>query len=306
MKSFRRSMLAVALSAAIFLIASQAMAGVPIFNIEGEGGGGLITWAYLTNPPKDGAMIGKPSVGATYIFPTNFQLSIYHLNETITDRLELGYTRSVFDTSSLIGGAAGFTDTFTFDFGINEITMDIWHAKILLLKEGQFSDLMPAVSLSVEYKNNKDVDTINDRTGGLLTAAGMDDNSGVDYILAVTKLFKDTFLGMPILVNASTRYTKGAQTGYLGFSKDANFTGEFTLAVLPESNVAVGAEFRTKPDEYTDVAGVGSFDESNWGDFFIAYFPTPGLSVSAAIVNFGNIVNRNVNSGLWMNMKYDF
>lgn len=285
-------LLAVALFYVLMLTAHSAIAGPPVMNIEGEGGGGLIPWAYLTNPPAEGQVFGKPTVGATYIFPQNFNVNVYHLNETITDRLELGYARTVFDTTNLLGAVR-----------VDELVMDTLHAKVLLLKE---TDMLPAVSVSAEYKKNRDIDTADKNLGLALTAAGMEDNSGFDYCLSITKMLKETPLRMPILFNVGARYTKAAQTGYLGFSDDAKILPEVTLAIMPESNVAVGIEFRAKPDEYKAVAGVGSFGEDNWSDFFIAYFPTKGLSITGAVVNFGNIVNRNVNTGLYMNMKYDF
>ena len=297
MNRFCRTFLAAA-AAVLLLVPAAGRAAVPVMNIEGEGGGGLVPWAYLTNPPAQGEILGGPTVAATYIFPQNFNVNVYHINQSVTDRVELGYSRTVFDTTNLLGGV-----------GVDELVMDTLHAKFLLLKE---SDVLPAVSLSLEYKKNRDIDTA-DRNlraafgaGTDLTAAGLDDDSGVDACVSVTKLFKETPLSMPVLVNLGARYTKAAQTGYLGFSDHAKVLPEVTLAVLPESNVAVGVEYRIKPDEYREVAGIGSFAEDDWSDFFIAYFPTPGLSIVGAVVNFGNIVNRNVNTGLYMNMKFDF
>ncbi|NOY53239.1 MAG: DUF3034 family protein [Deltaproteobacteria bacterium] len=278
----------------VFLLSASAIAGPPVVNIEGEGGGGLIPWAYLTNPPVEGKTFGRPTVGATYIFPQNFNVNVYHFNETITDRLELGFARTIFDTTNLLGGNG-------LNIGIDELTMDTYHAKLLLLKE---TENLPAVSVSVEYKKNQDVDHADKNGGGAFTAAGLDHASGVDYCLSVTKLYKGW--KMPVLINVGSRYTKAVQTGYLGFSKDGNIEPEASLAVFPEANVAVGFEFRGKPNEYKSVPGIGSFREDNWTDFFIAYFPTKGLSITGAVVNFGNVVNRNVNTGFYMNMKYDF
>ena len=101
------------------LMSGYAMAGVPVVNIEGEGGGGLVPWAYLTNPPAQGKLFGMPMVGATYIFPQNFNVTVYHLNETITDRLEVGFSRTVFNTTNLLGASGGSTNV-----GVEELTMD--------------------------------------------------------------------------------------------------------------------------------------------------------------------------------------
>ena len=238
-------------------IASSAIAGVPVVNIEGEGGGGLVPWAYLTNPPEEGKILGRPTVGATYIFPQNFNVNIYHFNETITDRLELGFARTIFNTTNLLG-------TSGLDKGVEELVMDTIHAKLLLLKE---TDTLPAISVSAEYKKNRDIDTADRNSGGALTAAGYDDDKGFDYALSLTKLIKAK---LPILVNVGARYTKANQTGYLGFSDDARILPEVSLAVMPESNVVVGFEYRAKPDEYRSVAGLGSFTEDDWSDFFVA------------------------------------
>ncbi len=142
--------------------------------------------------------------------------------------------------------------------------------------------------------------------GGALTFAGLEDDDGVDFVVSATKLIKSTPLGMPLLVNLSGRYTEAYQTGYLGFVDDGNFLPEISIALLPESNVAVGVEYRWKPDEMESLGDPITLEEDDWADFFVAYFPTPGLSIVGAIVNFGNLVDRKVNSGLYMNMKYDF
>ena len=74
--------------------------------------------------------------------------------------------------------------------------------------------------------------------------------SGTDIYLSATKLF----LAQGILVNGTLRATKANQTGLLGFGAAGHdsyqIKPEISVAYLLSSSVAIGAEYRAKPDNF--------------------------------------------------------
>jgi hypothetical protein len=136
----------------------------------------------------------------------------------------------------------------------------------------------------LQYKQNQDED--------LVKFLGAKDDSGVDYYVSATKLLLDKSL----LLNGTLRMTKANQLGILGFGSEDNNSYEPQLEVsaayLLSRNLAVGAEYRMKPDNLNEsnVPG-GVLAEDDWWDVFIAYAPTKNVSVTAAYVYLGNIVD---------------
>ena len=89
----------------------------------------------------------------------------------------------------------------------------------------------------------------------------------MDFYVAATKLF----LAQSLLVNATLEMTRANQLGLLGFGGDRNngYKPEFegSVAYLLNRNIAIGAEYRTKPDNLSFA------HESNWFiDAFVAVF----------------------------------
>ena len=74
--------------------------------------------------------------------------------------------------------------------------------------------------------------------------------SGTDLYLSATKLLLDKSL----LLNTTLRYTNANQNGLLGFGSAApgknrrSLQPEFSIAYLLRHNLAVGAEYRFKPN----------------------------------------------------------
>ena len=99
------------------------------------------------------------------------------------------------------------------------------------------------------------------------------------------------------------RFTKANQTGILGFGTatrdkyDAVFEG--SVALLLRKDVAIGAEFRQKPDHLP-------FKEDNWFDVFIAWAPTKNVSVTLAYADLGNIVIKDKQKGTYLSLQVGF
>ena len=124
---------------------------------------------------------------------------------------------------------------------------------------------------------------------------------GVDVYVSATKLF----LAPGILVNGTLRATKANQNGLLGFgSSDRGgyrLEPELSVALLLRKNLALGAEYRFKPN---NLAFAGSaFIEDDWKDLFIAWAPTKNISVTAAYVDLGNIVGHTRQTGGYLSVQ---
>ncbi len=251
--------------------------------IEGTAGGGLTPWAVI------GGYGTNDQVGGN-IFATQVRLNDYTLNVTgavigFYDRVELSYAQQRFDTRA-VGGALGLGNGFTF-------TQKVAGVKVRLIGDAvlEQDSWLPQISIGLQRKEN-------DR-GALLNALGIKRDSGTDYYVSATKLYLDQSL----LVNGTLRMTKANQTGILGFGtavKDKYQTmAEGSVALLLRRDLAIGAEFRQKPDNLP-------FKEKNWYDIFIAYSPTKNVTLTLAYVDLGNIVIKENQKGTYLSLQVGF
>jgi hypothetical protein len=136
--------------------------------------------------------------------------------------------------------------------------------------------LRPQVAIGVQHKRN-------DR-GALLSAIGARDDAGTDVYVSATKLF----LARGLLLDGTVRFTRANQAGLLGFGGDRRnaYTPqlEVSAAWLLRRDLAIGAEYRTKPDN------LGLAREDDWWDVFVAWAPTRHVSITVAHVDLGNVV----------------
>jgi hypothetical protein len=252
-----------------------------VSNIEGAGGGGLATWALITGyGTRDGI-----SVNAHY---TYVGLSDYHLKSPgiaigLFDRVEISYAYQAFDTEKT-GAALGLGQGYTFH-------QNILGAKVKLFGDAVYDQdaWWPQLAAGVQYKSN-------DR-GAVIAFIGGKSDEGVDFYLTGTKLF----LEQSLLVNVTLRETKANQFGILGFGGDKhdNYSTQFegSAAYLLSRKFAIGAEFRTKPDNLSIAR------EDNAFDVFAAYFITKNVSATVAYVNLGNIVIHDNQQGVYLSLQ---
>lgn len=252
-----------------------------VSNVEGAGGGGLATWALITGyGTRDGI-----SVNAHY---TYVGLSDYHLKSPgiaigLFDRVEISYAYQAFDTEKT-GAALGLGQGYTFH-------QNILGAKVKLFGDAVYDQdaWWPQLAAGVQYKSN-------DR-GAVIAFIGGKSDEGVDFYLTGTKLF----LEQSLLVNVTLRETKANQFGILGFGGDKhdNYSTQFegSAAYLLSRKFAIGAEFRTKPDNLSIAR------EDNAFDVFAAYFITKNVSATVAYVNLGNIVIHDNQQGVYLSLQ---
>lgn len=254
-----------------------------VSQIEGAAGGGLTPWALI------GGYGSRDQIGAnafaTRVQTDDYALTSYGALVGFYDRFELSYARQRFDTRD-VGAALGLGRGYTLE-------QAIYGAKLRLAGDAVLDQdrWWPQLALGVQYKQN--------RQGDLVRALGADDASGYDVYLAATKLY----LEYSLLLNATLRYTRANQTGLLGFGaagSDGGVEFEGSAAWLLTRKLALGAEFRSKPDQLAIAR------EDLWWDLFLAWAPTHNVSVTLAYVDLGNIVIADHQRGAYLSVQVGF
>ena len=253
-----------------------------VTQIEGAGGGGLTPWALI------GGYGSRDQIGAnafyTRVDVDDYALDAYGVMVGFYDRLELSYARQSFDTQD-VGAALGLGRGFQFE-------QDIFGAKLKLVGDAvlEQDSWLPQIAVGIQHKRNKQ--------GAIVRAVGAEDDSGTDVYLSATKIF----LEQSLLLSGTLRYTEANQIGILGFGGDrssGSFEWEGSAAYLLTRQLALGAEFRTKPDQ------LGVAKEDLWWDVFLAWAPTRHVSVTLAYVDLGNVVVAD-QSGAYLSVQVGF
>ncbi|MCE9684139.1 DUF3034 family protein [Halomonas alkalisoli] len=254
-----------------------------VSQVEGAAGGGLTPWAVI------GGYGTQDQIGGgayyTHINVDDFSLDSYGALVGFYNRLELSVAQQSFNTRD-VGAALGLGQ----DFRINQ---NIFGAKVRLFGDAVLDQdtWVPQVSVGVQHKRNDRED--------LVRALGAEDYKGTDYYLSATKLF----LSQSLLVNTTLRYTEANQFGILGFGGDRNsgysVQPELSVAYLLNRNLAIGAEYRAKPNNLN----VAKEDDA-W-DVFAAWAPTKNVSLTLAYVNLGNVVVDD-QTGVYGSVQFSF
>ena len=266
-----------------FTTSSKLLLTGGITNIEGSAGGGLTPWAII------GGYGTRDQIGANAFF-TNVRSKDYELRSGgaligIYDRVELSVAEQIFDTRQ-VGGLLGLGSGYKFTQKIVGVKLKVAGDAVL-----EQDSWLPQIAVGLQHKEN-------DR-GDLLHALGIKSDRGTDYYVSATKLL----LAQSVLLNGTVRFTKANQTGILGFGTatrdkyDAVF--ESSVAWLLRKDLAIGAEFRQKPDHLP-------FKEDNWFDLFIAWAPTKNVSVTLAYADLGNIVIKDRQKATYLSLQVGF
>ncbi|MDI7775604.1 DUF3034 family protein [Asticcacaulis sp. EMRT-3] len=253
-----------------------------VSQIEGAAGGGLTPWAVIGGYETDGQIGGN--VFYTDVGTQDYNIKSYGALVGIHNRVEFSYARQDFDTRN-VGAALGLGYGYT-------ISQDTFGVKVRVLGDAilQQDSWLPQISVGAQFKSNKN--------GALVKALGARDDHGTDYYVSATKLF----LAQSLLVNATVRETKANQFGILGYGGiDDHYHTEVegSVAYLLTRQIAIGAEFRAKPDN------LAVAHEGNAYDAFVAYAPTKNLSFTLAYADLGNIVTRKQH-GLYLSLQAGF
>ena len=161
---------------------------------------------------------------------------------------------------------------------------------------------MPALTLGAHYKNNDGIRQIDGQLGGALRGLGIKDRDGVDATLYASKLL--TFLPRPVLLEAGGRATKAVWTGLAGFSDSYSFLFEGNVVVFVTDSLALAAEYRQQPNDYTATSLIKT--TGDWWTLDAAYVVSRHFTVAAGYGHFGGVLNHNDN-GVWgITTKYEF
>lgn len=252
--------------------------------LEGGAGGGLSTWALIGGNETSRGVGG--SVHGTYVNVPDYELRSAGVTVGLFDRVELSLARQAFDTGAT-GAKLGLGKGFTFK-------QDIAGVKVRLVGDAVYDQdsWLPQIAVGAQIKHNNQ--------NAIIHAVGGQDDMGVDYYAAATKLLLDKSL----VLNGTVRRTKANQTGLLGFGGDKHggYSTQFegSAGWLVSKRLLVGAEYRTKPDN------LGFAKEDDWADVFVAYAFNKTVSVTAAYADLGDIATFKNQRGLYVSLQAGF
>lgn len=248
--------------------------------VEGGGGGGLSPWAIITGSGSRNQIGGTASI--TQIRTRGgFTLRTAGVAVGIHDTVELSATRWRFGLSDTVPGQS--------------IDMDVIGLKWRVFGDAVYDQdsWWPQVSIGLQHKRNRDFT--------VPQALGARRSSDTDFYLSATKVWLAGLAGRNVLGNVTLRLTRANQFGLLGFGGDKRdayrLQPEASLAVLVRDDVALGAEWRAKPDN------LSAFREQDATDLFVAWFPSRHLSSTLAYVDLGNIANKPRQRGWYLSLQ---
>ena len=269
------------LSGLLSLIVTQAQADTSKIiatggatTIEGSAGGGIVPWAVINGYASSDQWSLTAMNSAVYV--DDFTLHSMGASLSIDNRFELSIAKQTFDLDTL-GGKLG---------------QDIVGIKYKLAGEVLYTS-MPQISLGLQYKRVDDF--------ALPQAVGARDDWGLDVYLAASKVYFEAIAGRNLVTNLTLRATKANQTGLLGFgtatNNDYTLQAEASIAVLLTDNIALGYEYKQKPDELSFA------QEQDWQDIFVAWFVNKHLSVVGAYVDLGSIAGFKQQQGWYLSVE---
>lgn len=273
-------LLALALPSAARAGDGRLLATGGVNEVEGSAGGGLVPWAVLAGYGT------RDQVGAT-AFRTRLDLPDYRLDAwgvafTWHNRVELSAARDRFDLGTL-GRAIGLPGA--------ALRQDVLGAKLRLAGDLVYGP-WPQLTLGVQHKR------LLDFTIPRLVGARRD--RGTDVYLAASQVLLGAAAGYNLLWNLTLRSTAANQFGLLGFGGDRGgrrLVGEGSLAVLLDPHLAVGTEYRQKPDH------LSLSRESHASDLFVAWFPDKHVSLTVAYVSLGPVAGLRDQRGWYLSMQ---
>ncbi len=261
------------ISPAVDAADGKLIATAGLIQVEGSGGGGIVPWATLAG--YDTQEQTSASAGVTQVNLRDYRLTTYAAAVSFYDRIEVGVAQQRFDLKSLGG----------------EIKQDIFSAKYRVYGDVIYTSL-PQISVGVQHKRLKDE--------AIANLLGASDITGTDFFVAATKVHLGAIAGYNAIWNVTVRATKANEMGLLGFggavNDDYELMLEASVGMLLSRNIAVGMEYRTKPDNL----GLG---ESHWRDYFISYIPTKQFNVTLAWADLGKIAGAPEQRGLYVSLS---
>lgn len=259
-----------------------------VSQVEGAAGGGLVPWAVIGGYGTNNEIGGN--VHYTYVKTNDYKLDTYGFTVGLFDRVEFSVAEQSFDIGKLRNQVEA---ALPGAIGRNSLRQTIVGVKVRVAGEAVLDTdtWMPQIAVGVQYKENNEGDFVKS------AVVGAKRDHGTDVYIAATKLLLDKSL----LLNGTLRFTKANQFGLLGFGGDRHDSYqpmvEASVAYLLRKDLAIGAEYRMKPNNLRSPANdllfgganVVDLKEEDAFDIFIAYAPTKNIALTAAYAYLGNI-----------------
>ncbi|MFY7940950.1 MAG: DUF3034 family protein [Burkholderiaceae bacterium] len=270
------ALLALVLSSAVQAQSGKLLLTGGVSSVDGAAGGGLTPWAVTGSYATDGQWGGTAFV--TGVKTQNYGFRIAGAALAFRDRVELSLAHQDLDTHNNLAplGLPGL-----------HLRQDIVGLKVKVAGDAVLDsdNWMPQIAVGFQYKKAKP-----GGFGSTLTGPLGAKDSGTDVYVSATKLF----LAQGLLLNGTLRASKANQNGLLGFggaqSDNYKLLPELSVAYLINKNMAIGAEFRAKPNHLNrSVLGLGALKENDWFDVFVAWAPSKDFSLTLAYVDLGKI-----------------
>ncbi len=247
-----------------------------VSSISGAGGGGLIPWASL------GSLATRERHGMTaFVTRTevdDFSLDVKGASVTLRDRLELSFAQR----------------RFTITAADADIRQDVQGLKLKVAGDLVYGTL-PQIAVGAERSHLRDPATAR--------AVGAKEDDSSDYYLSAARVWINGLAHRTTLLNLNLRVSSANQFGILGYGgddADTRLQWEAATAVFVSRTLAIGAEFRQKPDNLT------ALKEDAAKDLFVAWFPNKHLSVTAAWVSLGDIAGARNQRGVYLSVQGTF
>jgi hypothetical protein len=255
---------------------AEKAAPLPLHQIEGNGGIFSTLSAYIVNPPRNGELLGRPSIGFAYVnIGHGDNLEALTATESPWKRLELGYA---WDRLGLGDLPLAIKNATAVSISRSDVQLHNFNARLQLLTEGEFDQKwIPALTLGAHYKYNDGIHQIDKDLGGALSTAGLTHHDGTDFTLYASKIFTQT--PRPVLVELGGRATEAVWNGLGGFTSRYDFLFEGNVVVFVTGNLALAAEYRQQPNEYKPVGNLVKA-ESDWWTLDAAYVVNNRLTVA--------------------------
>jgi hypothetical protein len=261
------------ISSGSLMAGSKVIATGGATTIEGNSGGGIVPWASINGYSSSDEW--SVNTFAARVGVDDFTLNAYGIGASYDNSWELSLAKQQFKLDT-IGG---------------ELRQDIIGLKYKLAGELLYTAL-PQISLGLQFKKNRDF--------ALPAAVGAGDDSGYEVYIAASKVFFDAVAGRNLLLNATVRSTDANQTGLLGFGGagvERKLLLETSAVVLLNYNLALGAEFKQKPNQ------LAFADEQHWRDLFAAWFINKNASVVLGYVDLGDIAGLTEQTGFYLSLE---
>ena len=247
--------------------------------IEGAGGGGIVPWALIAGYGTNRQVGG--SAFYTKVNTDDFDLDAAGIAIGFYDRFEVSYSGQKFDAGSVIPGL--------------ELKMETAGLKVKVYGDALYDQdsPWPQIALGLMHKHNKEM--------AIPTAIGAKKGTDTEFYVAATKIWLAGIAGRNVVGTAVLRGTRANQFGLLGFGGDRKSSygaqPEISGAVLLTDTLALGAEYRWKPDN------LSAFKEEDASDIFLAWFPHRNVAVTAAWAKLGTIAGKGKQDGAYISVQ---